>query len=118
MCNGEREVVAPDLQVLFDYGFANITNAQATNLGKIIPIFYPGVTFSGYGCVVLQAESGNYMKVREDGSGVTENDRDEECFEFRGLIYRIRNIRRMSLTQSRSSYHLNIIPNGRDTLLK
>ena len=85
--NDEREVVSPDLRVQFDYGSANKSHALATTLGKIIPIFYPGVTFSEYGCVVLQAGSGNYMKVREDGSGVTEIDTDELRFEFKGPIY-------------------------------
>ena len=59
--NGEREVVSPDLQVRFDYGAANKSHALVTTLGKIIPIFHPGVTFSEYGCVVLQSGSGNYI---------------------------------------------------------
>ena len=84
--NGEREDVSPDLQVRFDYGSANKSHSLATTLGKIIPIFYPRLTFSEYGCVVLHAGSGNYMKVREDRSGVIENDTDEICFEFKGLI--------------------------------
>ena len=58
------------------------------------------------------------MEVREDGSGLTENDRDEVCFEFKGPIYWIRNIRRMSITQSRSICHRNVIPDDRETLLK
>ena len=98
--DGEREVVSLDLQVRFDYGSANKSHALATTFGKIIPIFYPGVTFSEYGSVVLQAGSWNYMKVKEDASGVTINDTDGVCFEFKGPIYRIRNIRRMSITQS------------------
>ena len=57
--------------------YANKSHALASTLARIIPIFYPGVTFSEYGCVVLQAGSGNYIKVREDGIGVTENDTDE-----------------------------------------
>ena len=32
------------------------------------------------------------MKVREDVSGVTENDTDEVCFEFNGPIYRMTNV--------------------------
>ena len=59
--NGEREVVSPNLHVRFDYGSANNSHALATTLGKIIPIFYPEVTFSECGCVVLQAGSGNYI---------------------------------------------------------
>ena len=74
MYNGEREVLSPDLQVRFEYGSANKSHALATTLRKIIPIFYPGVTFSEYGCVVLQA------------------DTDEVCFEFKGPVYRIGNI--------------------------
>ena len=58
------------------------------------------ILFSEYGCVVLQAGSGNYMKVREDGSVVSENDTDEICFEFKGPIYRIRNILRGHYTAS------------------
>ena len=76
--NGEREVVSPDLQVRFDYGSAKKSPALATTLGKIVPIFYTGETFSEYGCVVLQ--------VREDGSGVTENETDQVCFVFKGPI--------------------------------
>ena len=94
------EVVPPDLQVGFAYGSTNKSHALATTLGKTILIFYPGVTFSEYGRHVLQAGSGIYMKVREDGSRVTENDTDEVCFEFKGPVYRIRNIRRMSIIQS------------------
>ena len=96
----EKLYVPPDLQVGFDYGSTNKSHALATTLGKTILIFYPGVTFSEYGRHVLQAGSGIYMKVREDGSRVTENDTDEVCFEFKGPFYRIRNIRRMSIIQS------------------
>ena len=99
MYSGEREVVSPDLQVRFDYGSANKSHALETTLGKIIPFLLSGVTFSEYGCIVLQAGSGNYMKVREDGGRVTEIDTDEMCFEFNGPIYRITNIWRMSITQ-------------------
>ena len=46
--------------------------------------FFPGVTFGEHGSVVLQAGSWNYMKAKEDASGVTENDTDRVCFEFKG----------------------------------
>ena len=84
MYNGEREVVSPDLQVRFDYGSANKSHALATTLGKIIPILSPGVTFSE---CCTPSWVGNYMKVREDGSGVTGIDTDELRFEFKSPIY-------------------------------
>ena len=117
--NGEREVVSPDLQIRFDYGSANKSHALATTLGKIIPIFCPGVTFSEYGCVVLQAGSGNNMNVREDGSGATENDTDELRFEFKGPIYNGKEAYgECPIHNPHSLFHPNIIPDGRETLLK
>ena len=61
-------------------------HALTTTLGRIIPIFYPGVTFGEYGYSALQIESENCMEVSEDGNWVTEYDTYEIYLEFKGPI--------------------------------
>ena len=59
------------------------------------------------------------MKVREDGSGVTENDTDKLRFEFKGPIYNGKEAYdECPFHNPRSLFHPNSITDGRETLLK
>ena len=74
-----------ELQELFDYGSTNEINGIATLVGKVIPVFYPHLTYREDGCEVMliAAESENYAISSGDGSGIDTNGQVEVAFEIK-----------------------------------
>ena len=79
---GIEKPVSKALQSLFDYGSNNEIHALATLLGKILPVYYPHLTFIEDGCEILHFGD-TYVVISRDGSGVNENNQCKVAFEFK-----------------------------------
>ena len=86
-CHDERgrdksEPISPELQSRFDYGTKNEVNAVTTIVGKILPVFFPGLMFYEDGCSILTLDHG-YSVISGDGSGVKSTGEAAVAFEIK-----------------------------------
>ena len=78
----ESEPISPELQSRFDHGTKNEVNAVATIVGKILPVFFPGLMFYEDGCSILTLDHG-YSVISGDGSGVKSTGEAAVAFEIK-----------------------------------
>lgn len=71
-----------ELQNLFDYGTNNENNALATLLGKILPVYFPTLSYREDGCEMVPLGD-SYAVIRVDGSGVDYAGNTEVAFKFK-----------------------------------
>ena len=79
---GKEKPVSPELEKCFAHGCENEVHALGTLLGKIMPVFYPELTYTEDGCVVYPLGD-KYMVVSGDGSGKTEVGDNVIAFEMK-----------------------------------
>ena len=81
----KKEIVSNELQELYDYGSSNEINGIATLVGKVIPVFYPHLTYREDGCEVMPIAAGsdNYAVSSGDGSGIDTSGQVEVAFEIK-----------------------------------
>ena len=82
MYHGIQPEVSDALQELFDYGTTQEINAIATMLGKVIPVYYPNITYIEDGCKVIPIGQSSAV-VSGDGHGINEKDETVMSFEFK-----------------------------------
>lgn len=73
------------VKMFMEHGTKNEINALATLVGKILPVFYPHITFQEDGCVVvpLGETKEPYSVVSGDGSGLDEEGHVHLAFEMK-----------------------------------
>ena len=81
---GKEETVSPELQAKFNYGTENEVNALATLLCKIMPVYYPSLTYQEDGCVVLPLDlESHYAVISGDGTGINQEKNETVAFELK-----------------------------------
>jgi len=50
------------------YGTENEINVVATLVGKILPIYFPNLSYVEEGCYIIKEQESNFMVVSPDGS--------------------------------------------------
>lgn len=75
-------MISTELQSLFDYGEKHELNALTTLLGKIIPVFYPHLSYIEDGCKILQFGD-SYAVISGDGHGEDSSGACPVAFEFK-----------------------------------
>ena len=79
---GKKQEISPELQELYSYGSEQEINALATLLGKILPVYFPQVTFVEDGCK-KRSMGDCYAIISGDGHVVTDSGDCEVTFEMK-----------------------------------
>ncbi|CAC5357935.1 unnamed protein product [Mytilus coruscus] len=79
---GKEPKISKDLQDLFDYGTEQEINALGTLLGKIMPVYFPNLTYKEDGCKVINLND-SYAVISGDGSGIDQNHSNKVAFEVK-----------------------------------
>ncbi|CAG2209236.1 unnamed protein product [Mytilus edulis] len=79
---GKEPEISKDLQDLFDYVTEQEINALGTLLGKIMPVYFPNLTYKEDGCEVISLND-SYAIISGDGSGIDQNHSNKVAFEFK-----------------------------------
>ena len=82
---GIEKKLSPELQNLFDHGTRNEIHALGTFVGKILPVYFPELTFKEDGCSILRTETKTapYAVVSGDGTCETIGGQNIVAVEFK-----------------------------------
>ena len=80
--NGGNCIISQEMKDMFAHGTNNEISALATLVGKILPTFYPQLSFQEDGCDIINLPGGYYV-ISGDGLGVNQEGINHVAFEFK-----------------------------------
>lgn len=85
MHHGIERSISDKLQFFFNYGTRYELNALGTLLGKIVPVYFPQLTYIEDGCEIM--DLGDFRAIISgDGTGITREKITTVASEFKCAI--------------------------------
>lgn len=79
---GIEKPISEHLASLFEYGTTQEINAVGSLVGKILPLYFPNLSYKEDGCIILPFGDTQAV-ISGDGTGVTADDTKMVAFEFK-----------------------------------
>jgi hypothetical protein len=80
--HGIERPISDKLQSFFDYGTRDELNALGTLLGKIVPVYFPQLTYIEAGCEIMDLGDSRAI-ISGDGTGIARENINTVAFEFK-----------------------------------